>query len=63
MKYLESRGRDSKGAWPDEMGVALLEESRETVRAIALAWGQFAFYEVDVQRVVVRESASDVVLS
>jgi acetyl esterase/lipase len=63
MKYLESRGRDSRGAWPDEMGVALLEESRETVRAIALAWGQFAFYEVDVQRVVVRESASDVVLS
>ena len=63
IEYLEARGRDLRGEWPDEIGVALLNVTRESARALALAWQQFAFYEVSNDRVVVRESASDLVLS
>jgi hypothetical protein len=43
--------------------VALPNVTRQSARALALAWEQFAFYEVTSEGVVVRESASDLVLS
>jgi hypothetical protein len=61
--YLEARGCDVRGEWPDEIGVALPGVTRESARALALAWEQFAFYEVTTDGVVVRESVSDLVLS
>jgi acetyl esterase/lipase len=61
--YLEARGHDPGGTWPDEMGVALFGVTRDDARALALAWEQFAFYEVSRQGVLVRESSSDLVLS
>jgi acetyl esterase/lipase len=61
--YFEARGRDLRGEWPDEIGVALPGVTRESARALALSWEQFAFYEVTTEGVVVRESASDLVLS
>jgi acetyl esterase/lipase len=63
MEFLESRARDSRGEWPDEVGVALFNVTRERARALALSWEQFAFYEVTTEGVVVRESVSDLVLS
>ncbi|HTT58412.1 MAG TPA: DUF3293 domain-containing protein [Acidimicrobiales bacterium] len=61
--YLEARGHDPSGTWPDEFGVALCGVTREEARALALAWEQFAFYEVGQEGVLVRESTSDLVLS
>jgi acetyl esterase/lipase len=63
IQYLEARGRDPRGEWPDELGVALVNVTRESARALALSFEQFAFYEVTSEGVVVRESASDLVLS
>jgi acetyl esterase/lipase len=63
IEYLEARGHDPRGEWPDEMGVALVGVTRESARALALSFEQFAFYEVTTEGVVVRESASDLVLS
>jgi acetyl esterase/lipase len=63
IEYLEARGHDSLGEWPDELGVALVNVTRESARALALSFEQFAFYEVTSDGVVVRESASDLVLS
>ncbi|MGH3732175.1 MAG: DUF3293 domain-containing protein [Acidimicrobiales bacterium] len=61
--FLESRGRDHTSTWPDELGVGLCGVTRERARALALAWEQFAFYEVTRDGVVVREASSDLVLS
>ncbi|MGC2485375.1 MAG: DUF3293 domain-containing protein [Acidimicrobiales bacterium] len=61
--YAEARGHDPGGTWPDELGVALFEVTRDEARALALAWEQFAFYEVGAKGVLVRESTSDLVLS
>jgi hypothetical protein len=63
LEYLEARGHDPHGEWPDELGVALVNTTRESARALALTFEQFAFYEVTTDGVVVRESASDLVLS
>jgi acetyl esterase/lipase len=63
IEYLEARGCDLRGEWPDEIGVALPSVTRESARALALSWEQFAFYEVTTDGVVVRESASEIVLS
>jgi acetyl esterase/lipase len=63
MEFLEARGHDPRGEWPDEVGVALVNVTRESARALALSFEQFAFYEVTTEGVVVRESASDLVLS
>jgi len=63
LEYLEARGHDPLGEWPDELGVALVNVTRESARALALSFEQFAFYEVTIDGVVVRESASDLVLS
>jgi acetyl esterase/lipase len=63
IQYLEARGHDPRGEWPDELGVALVNVTRESARALALSFEQFAFYEVTSEGVVVRESASDLVLS
>ena len=43
--------------------MALVNATRESARALALSFEQFAFYEVTSEGVVVRESASDLVLS
>jgi hypothetical protein len=43
--------------------VALINVTRESSRALALAWEQFAYYEVTSEGVVVRDAASDGVLS
>jgi acetyl esterase/lipase len=61
--YCAARGRDLSGTWPDELGVALINATRESSRALALAWEQFAYYEVTSEGVVVRDAASDRVLS
>jgi acetyl esterase/lipase len=63
IEYLEARGHDPRGEWPDELGVALVNATRESARALALSFEQFAFYEVTTDGVVVREAASDLVLS
>jgi hypothetical protein len=63
IEYLEARGHDPRGEWPDELGVALVNATRESARALALSFEQFAFYEVTTGGVVVREAASDLVLS
>jgi acetyl esterase/lipase len=62
IEFLEARGHDPRGEWPDELGVALVNVTRESARALALSFEQFAFYEVTSDGVVVRESASDLVL-
>jgi hypothetical protein len=63
IEYLEARGHDPRGEWPDELGVALVNVTRESARALALSFEQFAFYEVTTAGVIVRESASDLVVS
>ncbi len=61
--FFESRARDPRGVWPEERGCAVVGQTRESIRALALAWGQFAYYDVREGGVLVRESGSDVVLS
>ena len=63
ISYEEARGHDPSGTWPDEQGVALFGVTRDDARALALAWEQFAFYEVSREGVLVRDSISDLVLS
>jgi hypothetical protein len=63
IEFLETRGHDPSGAWPDELGVALVNATRETARALSVSFEQFAFYEVTSEGVLVRESVSDLVLS
>jgi acetyl esterase/lipase len=63
IEYFEARGHDPRGEWPDELGVALVHVTRESARALALSFEQFAFYEVTSEGIIVRESASDLVLS
>ncbi len=63
ISYQEARGHDPSATWPDELGVALFGVTRDDARALALAWEQFAFYEVSQDGVLVRDSVSDLVLS
>jgi acetyl esterase/lipase len=63
ISFLEAAGRDLTSHWPSEHGVALTSLSREEARCLALAWDQFAFYEVGLDHVTVRDAASDLVLS
>jgi acetyl esterase/lipase len=63
IEYFEARGHDPRGGWPDERGVALINVTRESARALARSFEQFAFYEVTKEGVAVRETASDLVLS
>jgi hypothetical protein len=63
IEYREARGHDPHGEWPDELGVALVNVPRESARALAVSFEQFAFYEVTTAGVAVRESVSDLVLS
>ncbi len=61
--FFETTGRDLTSRWPSEHGVALPTLTREDARAMAHAWDQFAFYEVNVDNVTVRDAGSDLVLS
>jgi acetyl esterase/lipase len=61
--FFESTGRDVTRHWPSEHGVALPTLTREDARALARAWDQFAFYEVNADGVTVRDAASDLALS
>jgi len=61
--FHETLGQDPQGRWPDEAGVALRDLSREDVRSLTRAWGQFAFYEVGEDAVIVRDAVSDVALA
>jgi acetyl esterase/lipase len=61
--FREAKGEDVTSRWPSEHGVALTGLTREDARALARAWDQFAFYEVDADHVTVRDAASDLVLS
>jgi acetyl esterase/lipase len=54
-----SRGRDPRGAWPDELGVAIMNASREDAQALAVAWRQHAFYDVGPESVIVRAADTD----
>ncbi len=60
--YAETRSRDLRGRWPDELGVALHGPSRDDAKVIARAWDQFAYYDVYSNAVTVRDALSDVVL-
>jgi acetyl esterase/lipase len=59
----ESETSSSTGQWPVEEGFALIDTSVDLARAIARAWDQFAIYEVDEHRVVVRSVATGEVLA
>lgn len=61
--FHETTGRDPSNRWPPEHGVALAELTRDEARALARAWDQFAYYEIDEAGVTVRDAASDLVLS
>ena len=52
---LPALGRDPRGAWPDEKGLAIFEQSEEFCRALGRAFEQHAIYEVTPEdcRVVV----------
>ncbi len=63
ISYFETTGTDPTSQWPSEQGVALVGLTREHAKALACAWDQFAFYEVGVDHVTVRDAASDLVLS
>jgi acetyl esterase/lipase len=54
--------RDPSGVWPDEQGFALLEKSPGFAKALARAFGQFAFYDVSEVEVMVRGCADGDVL-
>jgi uncharacterized protein DUF3293 len=62
LEFSEAVGRDIYGTWPDEKGVALRGVSRDVARGVARGWDQFAFYEIDGERVIVRAVDSDEVL-
>ena len=61
-EVLESIGRDVSGQWPPEHGFAVLGAHVEAVRRLACAWEQFAIYEVDEDRVLVRSAPTGEVL-
>jgi acetyl esterase/lipase len=60
--YLEVLSHDPQDRWPDEAGVGILGVSREEARALAQAWDQYAFYEVEGEVVRVLDASSDQVL-
>jgi hypothetical protein len=60
--FVEATSSDPSGRWPSEVGVALLSVTRDDARALARSWDQFAYYEVDVDAVIVRDARSDAVL-
>ncbi|HEY5266296.1 MAG TPA: DUF3293 domain-containing protein [Acidimicrobiales bacterium] len=60
--FAEASSSDPSGRWPSEAGVALRGLTREDARALARSWDQFAFYEVDVDTVTVRDAGTDAVL-
>jgi acetyl esterase/lipase len=60
--FVEATSSDPSGRWPSEVGVALLGVTRDDARALARSWDQFAYYEVDVDAVIVRDARSDAVL-
>jgi hypothetical protein len=60
--FREAMGRDTTSNWPSERGVAVTGLTRDVARALARAWDQFAFYEVDEASVTVRDAASDLAL-
>jgi acetyl esterase/lipase len=62
ISYFEATGRDLTSHWPSEHGVALTGVARDDARALARAWDQFAFYEIGLDHVTVRDAASDLVL-
>jgi hypothetical protein len=49
--------RDPTGEWPDEEGFALLEKTPDFAKALARAFEQFAFYDVNEDEVLVRACA------
>ena len=55
LSSLPAIGRDPRGAWPEEKGLAIFEQSEEFCRALGRAFEQHAIYEVtsEVCRVVV----------
>jgi hypothetical protein len=54
--------RDPTSEWPDEHGVALLEQSGEFATALARAFDQFAYYDVSQAVVQVRDCLNGEVL-
>lgn len=55
LSALPALGRDPRGAWPEEKGLAIFEQSEEFCRALGRAFEQHAIYEVTPEdcRVVV----------
>lgn len=55
LRALPALGRDPRGGWPDEKGLAIFEQSEEFCRALGRAFEQHAIYEVTPEecRVVV----------
>jgi acetyl esterase/lipase len=59
---LPSIARDPTGEWPDEHGLALLEQSGDFATALARAFDQFAYYDVSETAVRVRGCVNGEVL-
>jgi acetyl esterase/lipase len=57
-----SIARDPTGEWPDERGVALLEQGGDFATALAKAFDQFAYYDVNETAVRVRGCVNGEVL-
>ncbi|HEY5104074.1 MAG TPA: DUF3293 domain-containing protein [Acidimicrobiales bacterium] len=62
VNFVEALSSDPIGQWPHESGVALIGVPRDDARALARSWDQFAYYEVSVEAVTVRDAGSDAVL-
>ena len=54
VRVRHSVGRDPSGAWPNEEGFALIDQSVDFTRQVGRVWDQFAIYEVTEDEVVVR---------
>jgi acetyl esterase/lipase len=63
VRLRHAMGRDPVGAWPDEEGFALLDQSVDFARDLARAWDQFAIYDVTEDQVFVRSVDTGEVLT
>ena len=55
----ETRASDPSGVWPEERGLALAGPLRSGARGLARQFGQFAYYDVERDGVIVRRVADN----
>ena len=63
VRALPTIARDPAGAWPDEEGIALIDQTPEFAQVLAACFEQNAFYEVTEESVRVRSARSGLVLT